>query len=372
LNSNTHRYRSRLLGWICYVAGALPLAAFVAFFIWQQNHFGQSAGDPGISFSGGLKFFLWLSGFWLLHQGFRGVLFAEHRWNALESSLIQVFSKGLRGESQLENRITKGPAARIVGCVFLLIAGSLLTWLVSWTILPAFGDPPPNETYMEAGQRKDDSFVGPALLSLYLAGIAFTYGRRLSSKSAEEVLAEDKRPPVLYFRSFMDDAQISVIERLGSLLARTQEERFVKKLKRIGPVIAIGNPNEQVPLSGAARCYSSHEEWQVVAHDLLSRAALVVYRAGSTPGFIWEISRGRAHLASNQMLILVPDPDEYPAFRKAIAQVFPLPELKEMGPIITFDAAWNPVSLGRWNSQVSTTENLEMELESFVIRKFGK
>jgi hypothetical protein len=190
----------------------------------------------------------------------------------------------------------------------------------------------------------------------------FWWGRRLRSVSAEALLAKDSRPPVVYFRSFQDDLKFVVPASkrrgvLGTKRYRTEEEEIVKELNRIGPVVAIGDPKEAVPLAGASRLYATDDTWHEVAEKLLASAALVVYRFGSSPGFVWELKRGRDHIQPERLVFLIPrseDDDFYDAryskFREQIHDVINLPETLE-SPIICFQQDWTPEAFGKGYSR---------------------
>lgn len=191
-------------------------------------------------------------------------------------------------------------------------------------------------------------------ISLPGSALLVWWGKRLKSISAEEAMAKDPRPPVVYFRSFDDDRRFVLSSKQrerswGFKKYRTEEEQIVKVLKRIGPVVAIGDPEENVPLPGASRLYTTDDTWQAVAEDLLNRAALVVYRLGGTPGFVWEVKRGRKHLSPDRLVILVPPLDDifpppgYSRFRRQIADTISLPETLD-GPVIAFQQDWAAVT----------------------------
>lgn len=190
---------------------------------------------------------------------------------------------------------------------------------------------------------------------LIVSALLIWWGKRLISDSAEEAMTKDPRRPVVYFRSFEDDLRFAwSSKKHGRPLFfgryRTEEEQIVKELKRIGPVVAIGNPEEKVPLAGASRLYTTDDLWRETAEQLLDRAALVVYRVGTTPGFIWEVKRGRQHLSPDRVIILLPpfkdrySPPGYSEFRTKLADTLSLPELPG-GPIIAFQENWTPIVL---------------------------
>ena len=91
-----------------------------------------------------------------------------------------------------------------------------------------------------------------------------------------------------------------------ALTATSSEQQLARIMASYGPYIAIGRPGEELPELGAARMYVSHEDWQLVANDLISHAQAVVLQAGETPGLQWEMQTVRECLRPEQVLLFVP------------------------------------------------------------------
>lgn len=89
----------------------------------------------------------------------------------------------------------------------------------------------------------------------------------------------------MYLRSFAIDMSANPDRR--SL--KTQEEDLALALRHIGPVVAVGEPGEKLPLLGATRIYMKHDNWQQNIESLMSMSRLVVIHAGLSDGLIWEI-----------------------------------------------------------------------------------
>lgn len=145
-----------------------------------------------------------------------------------------------------------------------------------------------------------------------------TRGKQHTAASAAAVLERDARPPVLYLRSFAaDDTPLLAF-------GRSEEEALAVVMGEIGPFIAIGRPGEKLPTLGAARLYVGEEEWRATVDALLDRARLVIYRAGETPGFWWEVERGAARLRPEQVAFLIPhDEAGYEDFRRRVERILP-------------------------------------------------
>jgi hypothetical protein len=142
--------------------------------------------------------------------------------------------------------------------------------------------------------------------------------------SAQDLLASDTRPHVVYLRSFKDDETTSRLLNLS-----TEEQELAVAMLEIGPFIAFGEPGENSPDPGAARMYVDHENWQDLIVDLISNARLVVARIANSQSFWWEISTSLRILKPESLLLLLPaDQNEYEEFRRRANEIFPrqLPE----------------------------------------------
>jgi ankyrin repeat protein len=193
----------------------------------------------------------------------------------------------------------------------------------------------------EAGGR------GFELLGVVFAipGVLFLIrSRKYRSLSANEVLENDPRPPVIYLRSFKDDRGAG--RPLGILrgsnikyawhmilgfynaphefMGWSEEEILAQVLQTVGPMVAIGRPGEKLPQLGAARVYVEDAEWQQKVHEFLDEAALVVLRLGKTEGFWWEVEQSAGRLDPRRLVFLVPLHEvQYEEFRKRAEKYFP-------------------------------------------------
>jgi hypothetical protein len=154
--------------------------------------------------------------------------------------------------------------------------------------------------------------------SIFGAGVSlYRRARQLEARSASGVLAESNAAPVLYLRSFVED--VAAARRLQHS-SYSQEEQMVAVLARIGPVVGIGRPGEELPELGAARDYVSDDEWKAWVLSTMRRAALVVFRAGDTEGFWWEVATAFRELPRQRIAFLIPqDANAYQSFRSGIA-----------------------------------------------------
>ena len=158
----------------------------------------------------------------------------------------------------------------------------------------------------------DIALAVAAYVFCFIAWRLWRRSRQHDSLSADEAMALDPRPPVLYLRSFQDDgvsmfAEASTPARrlLKALSLPTSEEYTATILARIGPLIAIGKPDEPLPELGAARLYVAHDQWQRKVTELMQRAALVVVRVGASPGVLWEIEQALSMLPRQRLVLTV-------------------------------------------------------------------
>jgi hypothetical protein len=192
------------------------------------------------------------------------------------------------------------------------------------------------------------------------------YGRKLRLYRVEELLCKDPRPPVLYLRPFARDSEAADAETIyepgyqgqgfrGWLITRTEEEQIVHVLQTIGPVIAIGNPEDKLPELGAARRYlGPGEDWQDVVRQWMVQSCVVVLHAGTSPGLLWELRTVRHMLSHEQLLILLSmNYEEYELFRRKVEDLWSIrfpysiarPVYGSITGCIYFKPGWQPCFL---------------------------
>ncbi len=179
-------------------------------------------------------------------------------------------------------------------------------------------------------------------------------GRKLTAAArGAAALQDDRRAPVVYLRSFSADDESARVVISWALLRPayyTDEEQLATVLNEIGPFVAIGDPRESLPDLGATRIYVGGDDWQARVTDLVSRAALVIMRAGTYEGFWWEFGLVRASVRPERLLLLIPDHKaEYERFREKAAELMPSPlpacprgarVLSKTRAIVAFEANW--------------------------------
>ena len=163
-----------------------------------------------------------------------------------------------------------------------------LSWLGLLGVIIAFRTVPLNsgETWLTLGAGATAVF-----LIAFIGVKCRKRGKQMGVESAQALLAEDNRPPVVYLRSFQDDSvtaegTLSTPELgafggalVGGMLEDldlaggtvTEEEQLAEALKDVGPFVAIGKPGEKLPQLGASRMYLQDSEWRQGAWSDVTR-----------------------------------------------------------------------------------------------------
>jgi uncharacterized RDD family membrane protein YckC len=168
-------------------------------------------------------------------------------------------------------------------------------------------------------KRRDDKrpfIVGG--IALLLAVRCVRRGLRLVQEPGIRALRESPRSPILYLRPFQEDGghRVGLGRGWGRVLGwvwmpgLTLEEVVAARLRRWGPVVAIGKPAERIPPLGASRLYCGDEDWKSVAESLIVRAQCVVMMVGATRGIEDEIRMLVRRSALSKTLLFVPSCSE--------------------------------------------------------------
>jgi outer membrane protein assembly factor BamB len=121
--------------------------------------------------------------------------------------------------------------------------------------------------------------------------------------SAQDLSKVDRRDPIFFLRPFVDDQIFLPPRRIGFIgrfldLGRAQrnlDELLIIEATALGPVVALGNPQDRFPPYGAARGYFDGKSWQQAVKDLAEKARAIVLCIEDSPGIWWEIE----HLATD-------------------------------------------------------------------------
>lgn len=206
--------------------------------------------------------------------------------------------------------------------------------------------------------------IGAIILAIIILGFYF-YKRhqRQGLRSTVDLVEEDERAPIIYLRSFRQEATTSLKEKLrdqfcGEFIPgvsspdREQEQHnLAKYFDQIGPYIAIGRPGEALPFPGAKKVYVADDEWQDVVSQWIDEAAAVVLEpGGSGKGLSWEIAYIVRHVAPVKILIILPRVrGDYKSVRDYLGDFFPTPLPEKVGRgirLLTFKPNWEPFPIG--------------------------
>ena len=131
--------------------------------------------------------------------------------------------------------------------------------------------------------------------------------RQYFQVSAESLLAVDKRPPVLFLRSFADDERSQYGNSRRALLDFSLETRLANHFHRFGPFIAIGSPKDTVPQPGAARVLLSDDEWQARVLGWMRESSLIIMYSGTTQWVNWELQQVVESGRATSLILMFPE-----------------------------------------------------------------
>ncbi len=141
---------------------------------------------------------------------------------------------------------------------------------------------------------KDNKVVFVTFVAIL--GLFFRRGARMIVALAPQARRDDSRPPILLLRSFTDESLAANARQgtvrgtfLSYVVGNRLEELIAGVLNGHGPVVAIGDPKERLPLLGAAREYATGADWRELFTARLDECNLVVAVLGDTSGLLWEL-----------------------------------------------------------------------------------
>ncbi len=159
-----------------------------------------------------------------------------------------------------------------------------------------------------------------SIIAMTVGGNLVKRGLRLIQPPSEDLLSKDRRRPILLLRSFSSEKRpfsrletnpiSGVLARFNPLehTGRTLEEYLVPHLSKLGPVVALGDPSEQLTPLGASRMYVRDRNWQEAFCSLSLKASVIVVIYNNTASLNWEV----AHLIDSGILfktLLIPHED---------------------------------------------------------------
>lgn len=180
-----------------------------------------------------------------------------------------------------------------------LLSLSTAVWVAILTVEP----------YLRPSQadRLQNHMIATVEVAGVLAGMSVLFvlcflalrsaARRFLRHSIVSIQQRDERKPILFLRSFADDAV--TLKRASRPLSSVMFDlsRRVPNLDLVvldegtlvGPVVALGNPRDRIPPYGVARGYFDNRTWQQGVHKLATDARAIVIVLDDTPGVRIEI-----------------------------------------------------------------------------------
>jgi hypothetical protein len=168
---------------------------------------------------------------------------------------------------------------------------------------------------------------GLATMGIYM----FWLHRRSRSRTSAHRSQKAQIGQLLFLRSFKRDIDLFIpsapddllhlasnpLTRAGAYVSAlkaptnpglTFEEFFSAEMKaRIGPLVALGSPEDYLPPVGAARTYAPDEDWQAKLAEYAEESVLIVMEPDESANLGWELQYLRTH-ALQEKLILVTRP----------------------------------------------------------------
>ena len=105
----------------------------------------------------------------------------------------------------------------------------------------------------------------------------------------QAIMVQDRRPPILFLRSFVDDEKIHYTTQDSQFFDFSLESRLGKHFTTLGPFIAVGAPRDSAPHLGAARVKLSDAEWQERVIQWVNGSQAIILMAGTTHWIEWEL-----------------------------------------------------------------------------------
>jgi hypothetical protein len=164
--------------------------------------------------------------------------------------------------------------------------------------------------------------------------------RRLRVRDGDTVLRMDRRPPVLYLRSF-------AVDRTAE--AQRTEESLRSYLQEMGPLVALGLVPDEGTL-GAARVEVRDEDWVARVVGLMESASLVLVRLGDSSSLLWEVEESLRRVPPERLIFLLLGEEparerQYAALSERLRHLTPArpPERAPDVSLVAFDRAFRTI-----------------------------
>ncbi|MFM9590107.1 hypothetical protein ACKI16_17485 [Streptomyces scabiei] len=141
-------------------------------------------------------------------------------------------------------------------------------------------------------------------------------GRRHHVRVVRSLDEAKGEPYVLYLRPFVEDVTGTAMRHAfsrwtgtgGALVSGsslTLEEGVCRTFRGFGRPLAVGEPDEALPLPGSRRLYLPLGDWQPTVTSLITDARLVLLVAGTSAGTLWELTEVMRLRRPESVLVLL-------------------------------------------------------------------
>lgn len=215
------------------------------------------------------------------------------------------------------------------------------------------------------GIRKDPrSVVLLILLSLMGAMSSFRLARQKRADRSRRALFQENRAPILFLRSFelckaqpaSDSLRTDVLVALKLKVLVSFDEKLAKAVRDLGPLIALGDPDDYLPSPGAYKLYQTDEKWKEYLSQVIGVSRAVLLVEGTTTGLQWELGHIRRCCDPSRVLVLTLTRELrkiaqkrakepiWPKFDGLLREAgfLPMPSDPGHGAIVAFAPDWTP------------------------------
>jgi hypothetical protein len=239
------------------------------------------------------------------------------------------------------SRSRRGPARNLnrAGAVIFARCARAIPWLSVPVALAIGGLISEGDTIFWRGMAILWVFMSLMALRLSLRSAAASLAR----KDAVTTMRADPRAPVLFLRPFTEEQRAFGISGDGRPL--TCEEFLGHAVENgLGPLVALGNPQDRVPPPGAARLYCSDTTWQSALSQLAREAGYILVVAANAQGTEWELNHIRSAGLARKLCLLSPP---------AAVRVFAVPPSRRQAIARLFKTTLDREQLTVWQSVLS-------------------
>ncbi len=187
---------------------------------------------------------------------------------------------------------------------------------------------------------------------------------------------KSKKAPVLFLRSFSSGkahiagplscaAFIPFHPAFYKRIMGISFDEFISESTRnlLGPLIALGDPDDYLPSHGSIKTYQRDDAWQEKVVEFIKHSSYIIILEGNTQGLIWELEYIRKNVAPQKVFILTyskgflirgfistanPRRNSWRQFSKVLERAG-IKSLKDPGngSVVSFTNDWNPVVIFR-------------------------